>query len=326
MAPAAKAKSPLTKEGSGPVASSSSSQLPLATRSWVMLAAEDSKALETALRAGDPEVKVPIRGDLLDVNVHDRVAEPVYWSGAPQYVLRGTWFVEESSLWQPLEEYLADEIERQFLQRPWTTIPDGQLCARWLLEDRLTTVLFFSKDDVRLVRSGMLSRIDLAMRGEHAASLPLRRGGEMLYITQADKVPPQQSRNFKHLVLVLHGIGQRLDFNDICVEVGMIRSTLLGHAKAAYQSQVDAESFQVLPVQWRKNLDLSCDMQGNGETSIDDVTVSQLSLLRSVLNGTIVDVLVFMTPRLRRQIQATAVSEMNRIYNLFGTRACCCLA
>ena len=49
---------------------------------------------------------------------------------------------------------------------------------------------------------------------------------------------------------------------------------------------------QILPVQWRKDLELSCDFPGD-EVTLDDVTLETLQMARRVLNSTFVRSLFF---------------------------------
>lgn len=88
---------------------------------WTLLARFDALALERAVRAPLGVGKVPIRGDILDADVPARIAEPVYWTAPKQRLLRAAWFSEESkNIFVPIEEDVAGEIERAFLQKVWT--------------------------------------------------------------------------------------------------------------------------------------------------------------------------------------------------------------
>lgn len=63
---------------------------------------------------------------------------------------------------------------------------------------------------------------------------------------------------------------------------------------------------------------MPCDSTGSPEVTIDDITVPQIGNLREALNGTMVDVLMFLVPQLRHIILSAAAAEFNRIWELFG--------
>lgn len=62
---------------------------------------------------------------------------------------------------------------------------------------------------------------------------------------------------------------------------------------------------------------LSCDGKGDNVT-LDDVTLETLQMARRVLNGTFVDVLIYMTPSHRDRIHAHVVSRMKALFEKFS--------
>lgn len=158
----------------------------------------------------------------------------------------------------------------------------------------------------------------------------------------------KQEREIEHLVLVTHGVGQRLglrlDSINFIHDVNTLRKTM----KAVYASAPDLQALnsqlnqlpsncrvQVLPVCWRhlldfpkqsvrqnrKELDLG-DAEGIDEDeypSLADITVDGVPAVRNLITDLAMDVLLYQSAY-REHIAGIVTRECNRIYKLFKER------
>lgn len=158
----------------------------------------------------------------------------------------------------------------------------------------------------------------------------------------------EQEREIEHLILVTHGVGQRLglrlDSINFIHDVNTLRKTM----KAVYASAPDLQALnsqlnqlpnncqvQVLPVCWRhlldfpkqsvrqnrKELDLG-DAEGIDEDeypSLADITVDGVPAVRNLITDLAMDVLLYQSAY-REHIAGIVTRECNRIYKLFKER------
>ncbi|OBT88046.1 hypothetical protein VE02_03659 [Pseudogymnoascus sp. 03VT05] len=156
-----------------------------------------------------------------------------------------------------------------------------------------------------------------------------------------------QSREIEHLILVTHGIGQRLGMRTESVnfihDVNVLRQTL----KSVYGNSADLQALnseidklpkncriQVLPVCWRHLLDFPrhglkqnrkehdlADISSEDEEypSLDDITVEGVPFVRSLITDLALDVLLYQSAY-REHISNIVLRECNRVYKLFLDR------
>lgn len=158
----------------------------------------------------------------------------------------------------------------------------------------------------------------------------------------------EQEREIEHLVLVTHGVGQRLglrlDSINFIHDVNTLRKTM----KAVYASAPDLQALnselgkqpsncrvQVLPVVWRhlldfpkqsvrenrRELDLG-DTDGIEEDdypSLADITVDGVPAVRNLITDLAMDVLLYQSAY-REHIAGIVTRECNRVYKLFKER------
>ncbi|KAM3081184.1 hypothetical protein ACMFMF_003100 [Clarireedia jacksonii] len=162
-----------------------------------------------------------------------------------------------------------------------------------------------------------------------------------------DREGESQGREIEHLVLVTHGIGQRLGMRTETVnfvhDVNVLRQTL----KTVYEGSADLQALngeidklpknckvQVLPVCWRHLLDFPRkgvrqtrkehdlgDAFGDDDEypSLDDITVEGVPFVRSLITDLALDILLYQSAY-REHISTIVLTEANRIYNLFRQR------
>ncbi|KAG0652365.1 putative phospholipase [Hyphodiscus hymeniophilus] len=162
-----------------------------------------------------------------------------------------------------------------------------------------------------------------------------------------DREGENQGREIEHLILVTHGIGQRLGMRTESVnfihDVNVLRQTL----KSVYSGSADLQALnseidklpkncrvQVLPVCWRHLLDFPRkgvrqnrkehdlgEAFGDEEEypSLEDITVEGVPFVRSLITDLALDILLYQSAY-REHIVNIVLDESNRIYNLFRER------
>ncbi|TKA77786.1 hypothetical protein B0A55_04678, partial [Friedmanniomyces simplex] len=164
----------------------------------------------------------------------------------------------------------------------------------------------------------------------------------------------EQGREIEHLILVTHGIGQRLGLRlesvNFVHDVNTLRKTL----KAVYADSPDLRALnaelgstehvnsrvQVLPICWRHLLDfpkqsLKHNRNESGKEhdiadteieeeeefpSLEDITVEGVPAVRNLITDLALDILLYQSPAYKGHISRIVLEECNRIYRLFMER------
>lgn len=159
----------------------------------------------------------------------------------------------------------------------------------------------------------------------------------------------KQGREIEHLILVTHGIGQRLGLRlesvNFVHDVNTLRKTL----KAVYAESPDLRALnaelddaetvnsrvQVLPICWRHLLDFprqslrhnrkehdlgDTDIDEEDYPSLEDITVDGVPAVRNLITDLALDILLYDSPAYKDHISGLVLSELNRIYHLFMER------
>lgn len=291
--------------------------------------AKPSASSPTVSQQSQPKEMVPIRNDMFDVDVERRLAFAVYYhQKPPRRIIRGTWFkVLGAKRLEPISERQSFEVETVFHTKPWVGRDPGSP-FRLDLSEGNQFVYFFEDGKGRIYDNSISSRLFQMMQLK-SAGYELKRGGRSLESEQekAQRLDDEQAANrVNHLVMVVHGIGQRMERADINIDVDDLDLLVKKFGRVLFKDDYLNGGIQFLPVQWRTTLDLKCEAHVDvSDSSSDFVTINEVTLkdvatVRSLLNNTVVDVLLFMTPQHRDKILSTVVKEMNRMYNLFVTR------
>ena len=164
-----------------------------------------------------------------------------------------------------------------------------------------------------------------------------------------DEDGQEQNREIEHLILVTHGIGQRLGLRmesiNFIHDVNVLRKTL----KSVYQNSPDLQALnseveklpkncrvQVLPVVWRHLLDFpkqsfkqnnkeqdltDADSFGDDDEypSLDNITVEGVPAIRNLITDLALDILLYQSAY-REHIAGIVRRECNRVYDLFVQR------
>ncbi|VVT57616.1 uncharacterized protein SAPINGB_P005784 [Magnusiomyces paraingens] len=160
-------------------------------------------------------------------------------------------------------------------------------------------------------------------------------------------------RPVDHLVICLHGIGQKLNerieqvnfVQDINVFRKLLRhvykestelqekrhgaTTNLGKivhsASAATTTKDQGHGIQVIPLIWRHNVQFGMtrkdiEVNGHGEVSLEDINVDGVLPLRSIVGDVVLDVLLYYQPQYHEQIMTTVVKQLNGVFGEYCKR------
>lgn len=159
----------------------------------------------------------------------------------------------------------------------------------------------------------------------------------------------EQGREIEHLLLVTHGIGQRLGMRmesiNFVHDVNTLRKTL----KSVYAESADLQALngevdklpkncrvQVLPIVWRHLLDFpkqslkhnrrefdlgdAHSIEDDEYPSLENITVEGVPAVRNLITDLALDVLLYQSPAYKSHISRIVLQECNRIYKLFKDR------
>lgn len=159
----------------------------------------------------------------------------------------------------------------------------------------------------------------------------------------------EQGREIEHLLLVTHGIGQRLGMRMESVNFVHDVNTLRKTMKSVYASSADLQALnsevdklpkncrvQVLPIVWRHLLDFpkqslkhnrrefdlgdAHSIEDDYYPSLENITVDGVPAVRNLITDLALDVLLYQSPAYKSHISRIVLQECNRIYKLFKDR------
>ncbi|KAK6735353.1 hypothetical protein RB195_018513 [Necator americanus] len=249
---------------------------------------------------------VVVLDGLYKVNHDLTKVDSIYWKGDSCDIRRGTWFSQD---WQPLEPPIADAIESHHLQYfRGQTIPEGTtvFSAKEASNKPQLTELHLEGMEIR-----WSSVIDVFLSFKRGAILryigwgksqALRRGFQKE--AELDDGPAEVG----HLILVVHGIGQKGYENLIAENAQQVRDAVVSAMERCYPEEKTRPMF--LPVEWRSALKLD-----DGVTDV--ITLPKMSSMRNALNSTAMDIMYYQSPLYRKEIVGGVVRQLNRIYSLF---------
>lgn len=280
----------------------------------------------------EERVGVPVKGGLYEVDLVKRHCFPVYWNAENRRVMRGHWFARKGGLdWLPLREDVGEQLEIAYRSQVWhrrTFQPSGLFASRVDLQGSTPGLhaLFTGEDDtweawLNVDTSGFSSVISLGGNG-----IKLRRGYSPSNSPKPTQDDLRQQREeemddycsqvpVRHLVFMVHGIGQRLEKSNLVDDVGNFRhiTSSLGERHLTLH-QRSTQRVLFIPCQWRKGLKLS------GEAAVEKITLDGVKGLRVMLGATAHDVLYYMSPIYCQDIINSVSNQLNRLYMKFLRR------
>ncbi|KAK4419768.1 Phospholipase SGR2 [Sesamum alatum] len=280
----------------------------------------------------EERVGVPVKGGLYEVDLVTRHSFPVYWNGDNRRVLRGYWFARKGGLdWLPLREDVSEQLEYAYRTQVWhrrTFQQSGLYAARVDLQGSTPGLhaLFTGEDDTwEAWLSVDVSGIS-GVVGFGGNRIMLRRG----YAPSQSQKPTQDELRqqkeeemddycsqvpVRHLVFMVHGIGQRLEKSNLVDDVGDFRHVTASVAERHLTShQRGTQRVLYIPCQWRKSLKLS------GELSVEKITLDGVRGLRTMLSATVHDILYYMSPIYCQEIIDSVSNQLNKLYLKFLKR------
>jgi hypothetical protein len=119
----------------------------------------------------------------------------------------------------------------------------------------------------------------------------------------------------RHVVFMVHGIGQRLEKANLVDDVGAFRQTVSALAEQHLTPhQRNAQRILFIPCQWRRELKLG------GEVAMERITLEGVRALRTMITATVHDVLYYMSPAYCQDIIDSVTQSLNRLYIKFIKR------
>ncbi|KMZ59604.1 Membrane-associated phosphatidylinositol transfer protein 1 [Zostera marina] len=279
----------------------------------------------------EERVGVPVKGGLYEVDLIRRHCFPVYWSGENRRILRGHWFARNGGLdWLPLREDIAEPLEFAYQCQIWhrrTFQPSGLFAARVNIQGTSQGLhaLFTGEDDTWEAWL-VIDTSDFSLRMGRGNKFQLRRGfssSGSLRPTQ-DELRQKKEEEMddycsqvpvRHVVFMVHGIGQRLLKANLVDDVGNFRhitTSLAERHLSPYQRSIQRVLY--IPCQWRKGLKLS------GESAVENITLDGVRGLRVTLSATVHDVLYYMSPIYCQDIINSVSNQLNKLYQKFLKR------
>ncbi|KAH6812598.1 shoot gravitropism 2 [Perilla frutescens var. frutescens] len=280
----------------------------------------------------EERVGVSVKGGLYEVDLVRRHCFPVYWNGENRRVLRGHWFARKGGLdWLPLREDVSEQLEYAYRTQVWrrrTFQLSGLFAARVDLQGPTPGLhaLFTGEDDtweawlgvdssgfsgvVRFGRNGIKLRRGYAPpQSQKPTQDELRQQKEEEMDDYCSQVP------VRHLVFMVHGIGQRLEKSNLVDDVGDFRLITASVAERHLTfHQLATQRILYIPCQWRKGLTLS------GEVAVEKITLDGVRGLRTMLSATVHDVLYYMSPIHCQEIIDSVSNQLNKLYLKFLKR------
>jgi hypothetical protein len=157
-----------------------------------------------------------------------------------------------------------------------------------------------------------------------------------------------QGRDIEHLLLITHGIGQRLGMRMESINFIHDVNTLRKSFKSVYAASPDLQALnaevesdtknnriQVIPIVWRHLLDFpqqslkhnrkehdlgDLDHEDHEYPNLEDITVEGVPAVRNFLTDLALDILLYQSPAYKGHISRIVVNELNRVYGLYKER------
>eukprot|EP00842_Homolaphlyctis_polyrhiza_P000593 jgi/Hompol1/1534/HPOL_004769-RA len=288
---------------------------------WIPVKQPVEPAVPTSLSSSSEEIKSP-------------KPEP-RWALFGPYMNRYVLYTNATSGWLQSDE-LASKLARAVTQNPGTKVIRNWNEVRRLGIKRSSATLRTSRSEQR--------KPDITAAGDEASSRdPSPIKGSPERPPAPTPLPPEEDeddgREINHLVLVIHGIGQKLservDAFNFPHDCDILRRTIKESAKvfrekathsnkAADASKVPiGGGIQILPIQWRQKIQFGVHNKEDGSASsesevvVDDIMPEGIPGIRMLVSDVILDVLLYLTPKYRQEMIRQVSTEMNRVYRKF---------
>eukprot|EP01134_Creolimax_fragrantissima_P001729 CFRG1729T1 len=290
----------------------------LETKVWTAFSLMDAAALEDAHIKFDQsqkdEVIVPVISGRYDVFVSRRKMQAAFWMEDSMDVARCSWMKKHiSGAMKPYPEetgnLLEDEYAEAYRTDTWNrrvTTPNGDLVVLF----SPTVAVHYNKSDTDYIETSD-QKLD---KDESTEPFMAVRGFETLIFEEGEGAP-------EHLFLVIHGIGNKCDMkmHDLVQATRDLRAGAKTLRKNSLEDPTSGDPrpcVDFLPIMWHSSL-----LSKTGvDVKIDALTLDSIKMLRQFVNGTVLDMLYFTSPRYCQTMVDTVTREINRVYHLFKRR------
>ncbi|GJN12631.1 hypothetical protein PR202_ga30926 [Eleusine coracana subsp. coracana] len=192
---------------------------------------DDDSDSEDLYKVEEERVGVPVKGGLYEVDLMRRHCFPVYWNGENRRVLRGHWFARKGGVdWIPLREDVSEQLELAYNCQVWHRRkfqPSGLFAARVDLQGSTPDLhaLFTGEDDTweawLVFDTGpKLGSNTIKLRRGFSSSESAKPSQDELRQQKEEEMDDYCSQvPVRHLVFMVHGIGQRLEKANLVDDV-----------------------------------------------------------------------------------------------------------
>eukprot|EP00123_Amoebidium_parasiticum_P007019 comp17820_c0_seq2/m.17939 comp17820_c0_seq2/g.17939 ORF comp17820_c0_seq2/g.17939 comp17820_c0_seq2/m.17939 type:complete len:720 (-) comp17820_c0_seq2:326-2485(-) len=307
------------------------SGIPLDNASNVSLTSLDSSTLPEGKK--DRSGIVMVLDRLYEVDMETTSMRCIYWEQPAQKVMRQLWFTASKYGMNPVEEWVLCDDQTatalELVRNTYHVLNTNQARLRVNLPHVRRQAVFFSPDDIWIFDYWLMGAPSWLSKPpeDKNKGWRLRRGFRYtetqlkgIEATHNNLLMEGRPEDVTHLLLCIHGMGQKLDACDVYYDTDMLRSSLKSVCLDNYPGLQN--KYMVLPVEWRKELDLAFDASkpDNGRVNINDLTLENIKQLRDLLNATVLDVVYYMDPECSQAIYDELARQIIRVYLLFIER------
>lgn len=144
-----------------------------------------------------------------------------------------------------------------------------------------------------------------------------------------EQVPSLETPSVKHVVFVVHGIGQKLAEKVGYGFVASVNSLRRYVLESGQSMKLGLEDVYILPIQWRVDLEMgggyfptaalteNASAEFEFDSLLSSITLPSVPAVRTLATDVTMDVLLYMTPRHFNRIIEACVKELRRTYALF---------
>jgi hypothetical protein len=304
---------------------------------WMHMSPEDCFRCESAFNSGATKTAI-LSGRLASIDFESMQLESIYWPGTRCLVRRTNWLIVVGAGTSiiPCPNILAGILDSKY-----------ESVMNWIEEEpqeslveKIVDLERPFHDHMMIVRRGLRDQIFLCPITTNSSVYDYKKSSQIqivrgysrlaslfpsLNIPQAKALNDITDTIPKHLILAVHGIGQKFAGK---FGYGFVRDTSflreqLGAAEK--QSGKEADSIAILPIHWRLDLKLPAHYYRNEGTpamSGFDLVLSRMvppsvPLIRSLFSDVALDILLYMAPKHRDLIINGLLRDLRRIYDLF---------
>ena len=299
--------------------------------------------------------KLIIEDQLYYADIASMEIRSIYWEGPVFEMRRGLWYFELSSKFLPCDDKLAIQLEQGYSKyaNDLAAISKAEEYKKYPLFGPYLGqhVLYISDSVAYIVIDGITTKVAQALVGKFSkqdiwgtrlirdyANVPKEKQPSSPRKASLKKIPrPDMSEITPcHLVLVIHGIGQKLFSRDGIYTFATDVSELRERINTTMDESNISDRYMILPIQWREIVEFGVSPEplsktediglgiGVLQTNQDEATLPSLDDImvptnpyRTLIKDVALDLLLYMTEKHRLSMLKTVATELNRVHDLF---------